>query len=188
MSILIDSQIKELCIIKNMITPFIDQPVREVNGKKVLSYGLSSAGYDVRIGDEFKIFTNINSTVIDPLNFDERCLHSFKGEVCVIPPHSYVLAVTLEYFHIPRDIMVVCLGKSTLARAGLIVNVTPIEPEFEGTVVIEIANTAPLPAIIRANEGVAQFLFFKATQECEMSYLDKKGKYQGQIGMTYAKG
>lgn len=189
MSILMDHDIRALCLgDKPMIEPFVNKPVRTVNDKKILSYGLSSAGYDVRIGNEFKIFTNINSTVIDPLNFDEQCLHSFKGDVCIIPPHSYVLGVTEEYFRIPRDVMVVCVGKSTYARAGLIVNVTPIEPEFEGQVVIEVANTTPLPAMLYGGQGIAQFLFFQGDSECELSYLDKAGKYQGQTGMTYAKG
>ena len=190
MSILMDHEIRARCIGTDqpMITPFVKKPVREVEGKKVLSYGLSSGGYDVRIGNEFRIFSNINSTIIDPLNFDEECLHTHVGDVCIIPPHSYVLAVTTEYFIIPRDIMVVCVGKSTLCRSGIIINVSPIEPGFEGTVVIEAANTTPLPAKLYANQGCAQFLFFKGDHECEMSYKDKKGKYQGQVGMVYSKG
>lgn len=190
MTILMDHEIRSLCSNRGtlMIKPFIDKPVREKNGEKILSYGLSSAGYDVRIGDEFRIFTNINSTIIDPLNFDEKCLHPFKGDVCIIPPHSYALAVTLEYFRIPRNIQVICVGKSSYARAGQVINVTPIEPEFEGNVIIEIANTTPLPARIYANQGIAQFLFLEGSSDCNLSYLDKNGKYQGQTGMTYSKG
>lgn len=155
---------------------------------KILSYGTSSFGYDVTLQDEFRIFTNINSSIIDPLSFDEKCLVEFKGDVCIIPPNSYILGVTREYFRIPRDVMVVCVGKSTYARCGAIVNTTPIEPGFEGHVVIEISNATNLPMKIYANQGVAQFMFFKSDEECETSYADKGGKYQGQTGMTLAKG
>jgi dCTP deaminase len=153
----------------------------------VISYGLSSYGYDVRIADDFKIFTNINSTTVDPKNFDSRSFVDFKGEVCVIPPNSFALARTIEYFRIPRDILTVCLGKSTYARCGIIVNVTPFEPEWEGHVTIEISNTTPLPAKIYANEGIAQVLFFQSDEPCEVSYRDKKGKYQAQQGVTLPK-
>lgn len=156
--------------------------------KKILSYGTSSFGYDVTLSDKFQIFTNINSSIIDPLNFDEKCLQAFQGDVCIIPPNSYILGVTREYFKIPRNVMVVCLGKSTYARCGAIVNVTPIEPGFEGNVVIEISNATNLPMKVYANQGIAQFLFFESDEECETSYADKGGKYQGQTGMTLAKG
>lgn len=156
--------------------------------QKILSYGTSSFGYDVTLQDEFRIFTNINSTIIDPLNFDEKCLVEFKGDVCIIPPNSYILGVTREYFKIPRDVMVVCLGKSTYARCGAIVNVTPIEPGFCGHVVIEISNSTSLPLKVYANQGIAQFMFFQSDEECETSYADKAGKYQGQTGLTLAKG
>ncbi len=186
MSIMMDHAIRKRCMQTDtpMIEPFINKPIREIDGKRILSYGLSSGGYDVRVGNEFRIFSNINSTIIDPLNFDEECLHTHIGDRCIIPPHSYALAVTEEYFRIPRDVMVVCVGKSTLCRSGIIINVSPIEPGFEGTVVIEAANTTPLPAIIYAKQGIAQFLFFESESECEMSYKDKNGKYQGQIGMV----
>lgn len=155
-------------------------------GKKIVSYGTSSFGYDVRLADEFKIFTNINSTVIDPLNFDQRNCVDFKGDVCIIPPYSYVLGRTIERVKIPRDVMVVCLGKSTYARCGAIVNTTPIEAGFEGTVVIEISNATSLPMKVYANMGIAQFLFFQSDEECETSYADRGGKYQGQSGLQTA--
>lgn len=172
-----------------MITPFEPKNVR-LDGaqEKILSYGTSSFGYDVTLSDEFRIFTNINSSIIDPLNFDEKCLQEFKGDVCIIPPNSYILAVTREYFDIPRNVMVVCVGKSTYARCGAIVNVTPIEPGFKGHVVIEISNATNLPLKIYANQGVAQFMFFESDEECETSYADKNGKYQGQTGVTLAMG
>ena len=159
-----------------MIEPFADAQVRE----GVISYGVSSYGYDVRIADEFKIFTNINSTIVDPKNFDPRSFVDFKGDVCVIPPNSFALARTVEYFRIPRNVVTVCVGKSTYARCGIIVNVTPFEPEWEGIVTLEVSNTTPLPAKIYANEGIAQVLFFESDEECETSYADKKGKYQAQ--------
>jgi len=168
---------------KGMITPFSDRQIR----KGVISYGVSSYGYDIKIGDEFKIFTNINSTVVDPKNFDERSLVDFKGEVCIIPPNSFALASSIEYFKIPRDIIVICLGKSTYARCGIIVNVTPLEPEWEGHVTVEISNTTPLPAKIYGNEGIAQLIFLQADEICEISYKDKAGKYQSQKGITLAK-
>jgi dCTP deaminase len=166
-----------------MIEPFEDRQVRE----GVVSYGLSSYGYDIRVADEFKVFTNINSTVVDPKNFDARSFVDMKTDVCIIPPNSFALARTLEYFRIPRDVLTVCVGKSTYARCGLIVNVTPFEPEWEGYVTLEISNTTPLPARVYANEGIAQVLFFQSDEPCEISYADKKGKYQKQQGLTLPK-
>jgi len=159
-----------------MIEPFIDGQVRD----GVISYGLSSYGYDIRVSDHFKIFTNVHSAVVDPKNFDPKSFVDFTGDVCVIPPNSFVLAQTVEYFRIPRDVITVCVGKSTYARCGLIVNVTPFEPEWEGFVTLEISNTTPLPARVYANEGIAQVLFFHADEICEVSYADRKGKYQNQ--------
>jgi len=166
-----------------MIEPFVDEQVRA----GVVSYGLSSYGYDIRVADEFKVFTNINTTVIDPKNFDPRSFVDIKSDVCIVPPNSFALARTIEYFRIPRDVLTVCLGKSTYARCGIIVNVTPFEPEWEGFVTLEISNTTPLPAKIYANEGLAQVLFFQSDEPCERSYKDKKGKYQGQQGVTLPK-
>jgi len=163
-----------------MIEPFEDRQVRD----GVVSYGLSSYGYDIRVADEFKVFTNINSTVVDPKKFDARSFVDMKTDVCIIPPNSFALARTLEYFRIPRDVLTVCVGKSTYARCGLIVNVTPFEPEWEGYVTLEISNTTPLPARVYANEGIAQVLFFQSDEPCEVSYADKKGKYQKQQGLT----
>jgi len=163
-----------------MIEPFEERQVRA----GVVSYGLSSYGYDIRVADEFKVFTNINSTVVDPKNFDARSFVDIKADVCIIPPNSFALAKTVEYFRIPRDVLTVCVGKSTYARCGLIVNVTPFEPEWEGYVTLEISNTTPLPAKVYANEGIAQVLFFQSDETCEVSYADKKGKYQGQQGLT----
>ena len=153
----------------------------------VVSYGLSSYGYDIRVADEFKVFTNINSTVVDPKNFDARSFVDMKTDVCIIPPNSFALARTVEYFRIPRDVLTICVGKSTYARCGLIVNVTPFEPEWEGFVTLEISNTTPLPAKIYANEGIAQVLFFQSDEVCARSYKDKKGKYQAQQGVTLPK-
>jgi dCTP deaminase len=166
-----------------MIAPFSDSQARQ----GVISYGVSSYGYDMRIGDEFKIFTNINSTCVDPKRFDPAAFADFKGDVCIIPPNSFVLATSLEYFKIPRDVLVICLGKSTYARCGLVVNVTPLEPEWEGHVTIAISNTSPLPVKIYANEGIAQIIFLQAAEVCEVSYKDKAGKYQAQKGITLAK-
>ena len=165
---------------KGMIEPFADRQVR----KGVISYGVSSYGYDMRIADEFKIFTNVNNTVVDPKNFSEKNYVDFRGDICIIPPNSFVLAKSVEYFRIPRNILTVCVGKSTYARCGLIVNVTPFEPEWEGFVTIEISNSTPIPAKIYANEGIAQVLFFESDEECLVSYADKKGKYQKQTGLT----
>lgn len=171
-----DHWIREMALSHGMIAPFESGQVR--NG--VISFGVSSYGYDIRVADEFKIFTNVHSTIVDPKHFDPRSMVDFKGEVCIIPPNSFALARTVEYFRIPRDVLTVCLGKSTYARCGIIVNVTPFEPEWEGYVTLEISNTTPLPAKIYANEGIAQVLFFQADDECETSYADKKGKYQSQ--------
>jgi len=166
-----------------MIEPFVDDKVRA----GVISFGVSSYGYDVRVGDEFKVFTNVYNTVVDPKNFDPRSFVDIKADVCIIPPNSFALASTIEYFRIPRDILTVCLGKSTYARCGIIVNVTPFEPGWEGHVTIEISNTPSLPAKIYANEGIAQVLFFQADEVCARSYKDKKGKYQAQRGVTLPK-
>lgn len=176
MAIKSDSWIRRMVKEKQMIEPFVDGQVRD----GVISYGLSSYGYDIRVTNEFKIFTNVHSAVVDPKNFDPRSFVDFSGDVCVIPPNSFVLAQTVEYFRIPRDVLTVCLGKSTYARCGLIVNVTPFEPEWEGFVTLEISNTTPLPARVYANEGIAQVLFFQADEICETSYADRKGKYQKQ--------
>ena len=183
MSIKPDSWIKRMALEKKMIEPFVDDQVRS----GVISYGVSSYGYDVRVGDEFKVFTNVFNTVVDPKNFDPKSFVDIKADVCIIPPNSFALASTVEYFRIPRDILTVCLGKSTYARCGIIVNVTPFEPEWEGHVTIEISNTTPLPAKIYANEGIAQVLFFQSDEECTVSYKDKKGKYQAQRGVTLPK-
>ena len=180
MAIKADRWIREMSLKHDMISPFVDDQVR----KGVVSYGLSSYGYDIRVADEFKVFTNINSTVIDPKNFDPNAFVDIKADVCIVPPNSFALARTVEYFRIPRDILTVCLGKSTYARCGIIVNVTPFEPEWEGTVTLEISNTTPLPAKIYANEGIAQVLFFQSDEPCARSYKDKKGKYQAQRGVT----
>ena len=165
---------------KAMIVPFEERQVR----KGVISYGLSSYGYDIRISDEFKIFTNINTTIVDPKSFDPRSFVDFKGPVCVIPPNSFALGRSVEYFKIPRNVMTLTVGKSTYARCGIITNVTPFEPEWEGFVTLEISNTTPLPARIYANEGIAQVLFFESDEACETSYADRQGKYQGQQGIV----
>src|SRR5574338_1515622 len=178
-----DHWIRKMALEHGMIEPFVDRQVRE----GVISYGVSSYGYDVRIADEFKIFTNVYSAVVDPKNFDTHSMVDFQGPVCVIPPNSFVLGKTMEYFRIPRQVLTVCLGKSTYARCGLIVNVTPFEPEWEGYVTLEISNTTPLPAKVYANEGIAQVLFFEADEMCEISYADKKGKYQKQTEVTLPK-
>jgi len=171
-----DHWIRKMALEHGMIEPFVDRQVRE----GVISYGVSSYGYDIRVADEFKIFTNVFSATVDPKNFDTRSMVDFKSDICVIPPNSFALARTVEYFRIPRGVLTVCLGKSTYARCGIIVNVTPFEPEWEGYVTLEISNTTPLPARIYANEGIAQVLFFEGDEVCEVSYADKKGKYQKQ--------
>ena len=170
-----------------LIEPFEPGQVRDNEAGRVVSYGTSSYGYDVRCAGEFKIFTNINTAVVDPKNFDENSFVDVHADVCIIPPNSFALARTLEYFRIPRNILTLCLGKSTYARCGIIVNVTPLEPEWEGHVTLEFSNTSPLPAKIYANEGVAQVLFFEADEVCETSYRDRAGKYQGQRGVTLPK-
>jgi dCTP deaminase len=180
MSIKSDRWIKRMALEHGMIAPFEDRQVRE----GVISYGVSSYGYDIRVADEFKIFTNINSTLIDPKSFDPRSFVDLRADVCIVPPNSFALARTVEYFKIPRDVLTICLGKSTYARCGIIVNVTPFEPEWEGTATLEISNTTPLPAKIYANEGIAQVLFFQSDEPCEVSYGDKKGKYQAQREVT----
>ena len=180
MSIKSDNWIKRMALEHGMIEPFVEEQVRE----GVVSYGVSSYGYDIRVADEFKVFTNINTTVIDPKAFDPRSFVDLQSDVCIVPPNSFALARTVEYFRIPRNVLTVCLGKSTYARCGIIVNVTPFEPEWEGTATLEISNTTPLPARIYANEGIAQVLFFESDEACDRSYADKKGKYQAQRQVT----
>ena len=183
MAIKADRWIRKMALEHGMIEPFEDRQVRE----GVVSYGLSSYGYDIRVADHFKVFTNINNTVVDPKNFDPRSFVDLRTEVCIVPPNSFALARSIEYFRIPRDVLTVCLGKSTYARCGIIVNVTPFEPEWEGTATLEISNTTPLPAKIYANEGIAQVLFFQSDEPCEVSYSDKKGKYLRQHDVTLPK-
>ena len=178
-----DHWIKKMALEQRMIEPFVDAQVRG----GAISYGVSSYGYDVRVTDEFKIFTNVFSAVVDPKAFDPKSMVDYRGDVCVIPPNSFALARTVEYFRIPRQVLTVCLGKSTYARCGIIVNVTPFEPEWEGFVTLEISNTTPLPARIYSNEGIAQVLFFEADEPCDISYADKKGKYQGQQSIVLPK-
>ncbi len=182
-SIKADRWIRKMALEHRMIEPFEGRQVRD----GVVSYGLSSYGYDLRVADEFKVFTNLNSTVVDPKRFDARSFVDVRAEVCIIPPNSFALAKTVEYFRIPRDVLTVCVGKSTYARCGLIVNVTPFEPEWEGYVTLEISNTTPLPARVYSNEGIAQVLFFQGDEPCEVSYADKAGKYQKQAGLTLPK-
>ena len=170
-----------------MIEPFEANQIKYANGHRIVSYGTSSYGYDIRCSDEFKLFTNINSAIVDPKNFDSNSFVDVKSDVCLIPPNSFALARTVEYFRIPRNILTICLGKSTYARCGIIVNVTPFEPEWEGYVTLEFSNTTPLPAKIYANEGVAQVIFFESDEVCEISYKDRGGKYQGQHGVTLPK-
>jgi dCTP deaminase len=183
MAVMSDRWIRKMAQEQEMIKPFAENQVRE----GVISYGISSYGYDLRVADEFKIFTNANSTIVDPKHFDERSFVEFRGPVCIIPPNSFALARSVEYFKIPRNILTICVGKSTYARCGIIVNVTPLEPEWEGFVTLEISNTAPLPARVYANEGLCQLVFFNADQVCEISYKDKKGKYQAQQGIVLPK-
>ena len=183
MAILSDKWIRATATETGMIDPFVDRQAAE----GTISYGLSSYGYDARVADEFKIFTNVDNDVVDPKNFSATSFVDRKAAVCIIPPNSFVLARTVEYFKIPRDVLVICLGKSTYARCGIIVNVTPLEPEWEGHVTLEFSNTTPLPAKIYANEGACQFLFYKGEQPCEISYADRAGKYMGQRGVTLPK-
>ena len=183
MSVLSDKSIKKLAVEESMISPFEDKQVRD--GK--ISYGLSSFGYDARVSEEFKIFTNVNSEIVDPKDFKSTNFVTKNGSVCVIPPNSFALARTVEHFKIPKNVLVICLGKSTYARCGIIVNVTPLEPGWEGHVTLEFSNTTPLPAKIYANEGVAQFIFLKGNETPEVTYADRKGKYMGQTGVTLPK-
>jgi len=180
MSVKNDRWIKKMVREQDMIHPFAESQVRQ----GVISYGLSSYGYDLRVADEFKIFTNVNSTMVDPKQFDPRSFVEFKGDVCIVPPNSFALARSVEYFKIPRTILTICVGKSTYARCGIIVNVTPLEPEWEGFVTLEISNTTPLPARVYSNEGLCQIVFFESDETCEISYKDKKGKYQSQQGIV----
>jgi dCTP deaminase len=180
MSVKSDRWIRRMALEQRMIEPFVDRQVRE----GVISFGVSSYGYDMRVADEFRIFTNVNSTTVDPKQFDARSFVEYKGEVCIIPPNSFALGRSVEYFRIPRNVLTLCVGKSTYARCGIIVNVTPFEPEWEGYVTLEISNTTPLPARIYANEGLCQVIFFESDEECEVSYKDKKGKYQSQGGIV----
>ncbi|NPV84966.1 MAG: dCTP deaminase [Anaerolineae bacterium] len=178
-----DHWIRKMALEHKMIEPFADHQVRQ----NVISYGVSSYGYDIRVANEFKIFTNVYSAIVDPKDFSPKSMIDLHADVCIIPPNSFALARTVEYFRIPRNVLTVCLGKSTYARCGIIVNVTPFEPEWEGFVTLEISNTTPLPAKIYANEGIAQVLFFEADEECEISYADKKGKYQSQQSIVLPK-
>lgn len=187
MSIKSDQWIRRMAAEQEMIEPFVDGQIKEQDGGRIVSYGMSSYGYDVRCGSNFKIFTNINTAVVDPKGFDDKSFVDFEGDVCVIPPNSFALASTVEYLRIPRSVLTICLGKSTYARCGIIVNVTPLEPEWEGHVTLEFSNTTPLPAKIYANEGVAQMLFLESDEVCETSYADRGGKYQGQQGVTLPK-
>jgi len=187
MTIKSDRWIRRMAAQRRMIEPFEPRQIRANGGDKLISYGTSSYGYDIRCADEFKIFTNINSAVVDPKAFDAGSFVDLQAAVCIIPPNSFALARTVEYLRIPRNVLTICLGKSTYARCGIIVNVTPLEPEWEGHVTLEFSNTTPLPAKIYAHEGVAQVLFFESDEECEISYLDRAGKYQGQTGVTLPK-
>ncbi len=187
MAIKSDKWIKKMAYANGMIEPFEPNQIKESNGHKVISYGTSSYGYDIRCANEFKIFTNINSTIVDPKNFDPKNFVEVNADYCIIPPNSFALARTIEYFRIPRNVLTICLGKSTYARCGIIVNVTPFEPEWEGYVTLEFSNTTPLPAKIYANEGVAQVLFFESDEICEVSYKDRDGKYMKQSGVTLPK-
>jgi dCTP deaminase len=183
MSVKNDGWIRKMARERDMINPFAENQVRE----GVISYGVSSYGYDLRVADEFKIFTNVNSTIVDPKHFDEKSFVEFRGPVCIVPPNSFALARSVEYFKIPRSVLTVCVGKSTYARCGIIVNVTPLEPEWEGYVTLEISNTTPLPARVYSNEGLCQIVFFESAELCETSYKDKKGKYQAQQGIVLPK-
>lgn len=187
MSIKSDRWIRRMAQDHGMIEPFEPGQIKAVGGRPIVSYGTSSYGYDVRCANEFKLFTDINTTIVDPKAFDPNSFVEVRGESCIIPPNSFALARTVEYLRIPRSVLTICLGKSTYARCGIIVNVTPLEPEWEGHVTLEFSNTTPLPARIYANEGVAQMLFFESDEVCETSYRDRGGKYQGQVGVTLPK-
>lgn len=180
-----DRWIRKMAVEKGMIAPFVDRQVREEEGQKRISFGLSSYGYDLRVADEFKVFTNVYHSIVDPKNFREDAFVTIRGQSCVIPPNSFALAHSVEYFRIPGDVLTLCVGKSTYARCGIIVNVTPFEPGWEGYVTLEISNTTPLPAMIYAGEGLAQILFFRGEEPCEVSYADRKGKYMHQVNITY---
>ncbi len=184
MSIMSDKWIKDKSLDEEMISPFVEEQVKLYNSERIISYGVSSYGYDARVANEFQIFTNINTTIVDPKNFDNKSLVQKNTDVCIIPPNSFALARTVEYFKIPEDVLVICVGKSTYARCGIIVNVTPLEPGWEGHVTLEFSNTTPLPAKIYAGEGACQFLFFKGNEKCSTSYADRAGKYMGQTGVT----
>ena len=184
MSIKSDSWIRRMVTEHQMIDPFEPNQIKQTDNGRIISYGTSSYGYDVRCANEFKIFTNINSVIVDPKQFDRDSFVDLQADVCIVPPNSFALARTVEYFRIPRKVLTICLGKSTYARCGIIVNVTPLEPEWEGHVTLEFSNTTPLPAKIYANEGIAQMLFFESDEMCETSYKDRGGKYQGQKGVT----
>jgi dCTP deaminase len=185
MSVCSDQWIRRMAVERGMIEPFVDGQIKSNDsGGRVISYGLSSYGYDLRVSNEFKVFTNVFSSVVDPKAFDDRSFVDMETDVCVVPPNSFALARSVEYFRIPREVLTICVGKSTYARCGIIVNVTPFEPEWEGHVTLEISNTTPLPARIYANEGLAQVVFFQAEQICETSYADRAGKYMGQRGIT----
>jgi len=187
MTIKSDRWIRRMVAEHAMIEPFEPKQVRSTSEGRIISFGTSSYGYDIRCANDFKIFTNINSAVVDPKNFDDDSFVDIKSDICIIPPNSFALARTVEYFRIPRNVLTICLGKSTYARCGIIVNVTPLEPEWEGHVTLEFSNTSPLPAKIYANEGVAQVIFFESDEACEISYKDRDGKYQGQTGVTLPK-
>ena len=184
MSVCSDRWIRKMSQEHGMIEPFIDGQIRSADHGRIISYGLSSYGYDLRVSDEFKVFTNVHSAMVDPKGFDEKSFVDIKTDVCVVPPNSFALARSVEYFRIPRNVLTICVGKSTYARCGIIVNVTPFEPEWEGHVTLEISNTTPLPARIYANEGLAQVVFFEANDVCETSYADRGGKYMKQRGIT----
>jgi len=187
MTIKSDKWIRRMAREYGMIEPFEPDQIRRKDDQRIVSYGTSSYGYDIRCSDAFKLFTNINSTIVDPKNFDSNSFIDVKSDICIIPPNSFALARPVEYFRIPRNVLTICLGKSTYARCGIIVNVTPFEPEWEGFVTLEFSNTTPLPAKIYANEGVAQVIFFESDEVCETSYKDRGGKYQGQHGVTLPK-
>lgn len=184
MSVRADHWIRKMSLEHGMIEPFVERQVRSDEGRSLISFGLSSYGYDLRVADEFKVFTNVYSALVDPKEFDEKSFVDIKTDVCIVPPNSFALARSIEYFRIPRDVLTICVGKSTYARCGIIVNVTPFEPEWEGHVTLEISNTTPLPAKIYANEGLAQVVFFGADEPCEVSYADRGGKYMKQLGIT----
>jgi dCTP deaminase len=187
MSIRPDTWIKKMAREYSMIEPFVEEQVRTVDGRPVISYGMSSFGYDIRVSNEFRVFTNVHCSIVDPKNFDPKGLIEVTGDFCIIPPNSFVLALSVEWFRLPRNVVTICVGKSTYARCGIIVNVTPFEPGWEGKAVLEISNTTPLPAKIYANEGLAQVLFFESDTPCETSYADRKGKYQNQDEITLAR-